>query len=173
MNQSYIVTASGGFFNFEEPESSVFTIKDVAHALAHTCRFNGRTRDFYSVAQHSYMVSYIVPEQYALQGLLHDAAEAFIGDVTTPLKRLLPDYKALEKRIEAVVLGAFGISPDLHASVKEADLIMLATEKRFLMPPTAENWPILEGVRPLDHLSPWDSHTGYAHFMARYLELTK
>lgn len=146
----------------------------MAHGLANVCRFAGHTRQFYSVAQHSYHVSYLVPPEYALEGLLHDAHEAFVGDMPTPLKRLLPDYAALEHRVEDAVLARFGLARPLHPSVKAADLRMLATEQRDLLPPHDDEWALLRNVEPCsDPIHPWPPESARLAFLQRYHELIR
>jgi uncharacterized protein len=167
-----ILIANGRYFNFLELEQNEFSVSDIAHALSHLCRYTGHTRRFYSVAQHSFMVSMIVPPEHALAGLLHDAAEAFLGDVSKPLKDLLPDYQALEKRVEASVFARFGLPAELPECVKTADRVMLATEQRDLMPAHDDTWATTKGVQPLAmSIEPWNPDVARATFTRRFLQL--
>lgn len=108
-------------------------LPDISHALAILNRFTGHSRVPYSVAQHSVMVSKIVGPTHALWGLLHDASEAYLGDVATPLKRMLPDYMALEERVQQAIAKKFGLVWPMPQAVKDADVRALLAEKRELL----------------------------------------
>ena len=125
-------------------------LDDIVPALAKTCRFGGHCRDFYSVAQHSVLVSYLVSPANARTALLHDAAEAFTGDICQPMKEAIRfreeslsgegGWSSVIKSIEQTVAEAFGIVWPLPREVKIADLRALATEQRDLMPPAQVAW---------------------------------
>ena len=174
-----ILTSGGTYFHFLEPERSAIDIETIAHALAHICRFTGHTSTFYSVAQHSVLVSHLVPPAFALEGLLHDASEAYLGDVAAPLKMLLPDYKAIEARVEAVVFCRFGLPPKLSPEVKSADRLALAIEQRALMPLHDDVWECESHPEFLpvgnQHLTMMPAAPEVARklFMARFFELWK
>lgn len=172
-----IQSRSGRYINFVAPDPSLFCINDIAHALSHTCRFGGHTRDFYSVAQHSVLASYLVPENDQFAALMHDAAEAYVGDVPTPLKQLLPEYKVIEKRIETCLFERFGLYDGIPLSVKKADLIMLATEQRDLMPheiQESEQWACIRDIQPARfRIRPQRPEDARKSFLERFERLYK
>lgn len=128
-----------------DPNADDIDIIDIAHALSMVCRFNGHVRSFLSVAQHSLLVSkYCLPEHAAL-GLLHDATEAYIGDVIRPLKKakIMDSYEYLERRWALTIGRAFGLNGKLAAlpqDVHIADVRALVTEARALLPTGTDNW---------------------------------
>jgi uncharacterized protein len=173
-----ILTHSGQIFNLLDPAHSPIDINDIAHALSHLCRFTGHTREFYSVAQHSVHVSHLCHPANALAGLLHDAAEAYVGDVSSPLKSLLPEYRIIENRIQAAINCKFGAGPFTSAErddVKHCDLVMLATERRDLMPAMlGDVWPIIKHIPTrAERIQPWSAELAKFNFLMRFGVLTK
>ena len=166
-----ILLRSGNYFDLQDPSASRFEVSDIAHALSNICRFTGHTQRFYSVAEHSVICSHMVPPEDAMAALMHDASEAFIGDVSTPLKSLLPDYKSLEHRVEQAVWSRLGLPPTLPPSVKVADRRALAVEQRVCMG-NGDDWgidePTDEDCALIRFLSPEDARTA---FLDRYHDL--
>ena len=144
-----IILRSGNYFDYLEPTPTMIHVDDVAWGLAHTCRFGGQIPMFYSVAQHCVLVSQACPSEDRFAGLLHDAAEAYVGDVVGPLKQLCPDFKAIERRVEAVVALRFGLTLPWPCSVKHADLRLLRTEQRDLTTGPEDQWNGLHAYTPL------------------------
>jgi hypothetical protein len=129
---AYIQLISGIRFNIEDPEEDTIRIQDIAHALGNICRFGGHAKKFYSVAQHCVYASYMTPGPHQMAALLHDATEAYLGDVVRPLKRLLPDYERLEKNLAARIAHNFGLPIDAfeHEHVKHVDNMLQAYEAK-------------------------------------------
>ena len=190
MNDYYIRTYTGKKFNITNPEPEQVDIVDIAHALAGQNRFNGHTKDgYYNVAQHSWWVSKLCKPENALWGLLHDAAEAYVGDVVAPVKWAMADiyasmnhdnkegfksvFKELERRVQNAVCVAFHLSPWEPTDVKHADHVMVVTEgARFV------NGGIAMGGLPKRQVSPanidltiWRPEVAERRFLARYEEL--
>lgn len=166
-----ITLASGHVFDFLNPQGSVFDIEDIAHGLSNVCRYAGQCRDFYSVAEHSILVSEVVTE-YQFEALMHDASEAFIGDVTRPLKQLLPEFKRIEAGVEDAVAQRFGLDRKSKSLIKDADLQVLAAEQAQVMAPGTADWAAAAGIEPapvrVRYLSPREAR---AAFLARFEDL--
>lgn len=131
---SVIQLYSGDEFNFHAPENCKFDIEDIARALSQICRFNGHCRGFYSVAQHSILVAENCSAENQLAGLLHDASEAFVCDLPSPFKRMLPHYKEFEGQVMGLILERYELASVLPREVKFHDLCALKTEARDMQP---------------------------------------
>ena len=144
----WLQTYTGRAFYPFDPRPEDICIEDIAHALAHLCRFGGHSREFYSVAQHSVLVSCLVPERYALAGLLHDATEAYCGDLVRSIKSWQPGYRAMEADIYEAIRTKFDLPEELPPEVHYADNVALATEKRDLMGPAPQPWGLKHEPSP-------------------------
>src|ERR1044071_4781738 len=171
----YLQTVSGRRVNPFDPDPDQIDIGDIGRALANQCRFGGHCRVFYSVAQHSVIVSEIVERrggdvEDAFAALMHDATEAYLGDMPHPLKHrseLGASFKAAEADLERAIRARFRIKADVQ-QIKPADRALLATERRAFSAETW-HWPELEGVEPLDlELTAWSPYEADRAFMEWY-----
>ncbi|MGH2359521.1 MAG: phosphohydrolase [bacterium] len=170
---------SGRHFYPLHPSAADVDLLDIAHSLAHQCRFAGHTRSFYSVAQHSVLVSRVCAPQDALYGLLHDAAEAYLVDVPSPLKHSpeFEAYRTAEALVHRAIMDAFGLPEyDLPESVEAADRIVGFAELSALMPLELATLyvgrngsppPLPFGMR----VESWSPTRARREFLARWLEV--
>ena len=160
-----ITTASLREVNPADLKREDIDIRDIAHALAMICRFGGHCEKRYSVAEHSVLVSRLCPPEFAFEALLHDATEAYLGDIPTPLKRQLSAYQEFEKKAYAVIAAVFGLPTDESTAVKDADKLAFIIEYDQLIQPRydapVDAWPVR-------CLSPEAAKAG---FLARFEEL--
>ncbi len=158
---TWIQTASGRQFWPLNPCPSEISIHDIAHALANKCRFTGHCRDFYSVAQHSVIVSNLCRDPIDMKwGLLHDAAEAYLPDIAAPIKPLIQGFDAIEEAVLRCVAHTFNLPWPYSAAVKHADLVALESERISLMARPPKPWAVTGTVKPtgpIAALSPADA----------------
>lgn len=169
---TYVSTYLGNRFYPLEPRIDRVAIEDIAHGLAYQCRFNGQTCEFYSIAQHSLVVASLVPGHLRFAALMHDAAEAYCGDMVKPLKAVLPQFARIEDQVGCLIAEAFQIDFSDYAPIKRADLIALATEKRDLMPHSTERWAYLDDIQPLpDRIQALDPARAKMAFLEAFQQL--
>ncbi len=165
----WMQTYTGKQFWPLDPRPEEVFIADIAHALANVCRFGGHCMQFYSVAQHSIIVSEIVPSKHALWGLLHDAAEAYLGDVIRPIKSEMVEYKKAEHVVLDAILQRVGLSYPEPKEVKTADVVALATEQRDVMTIPPEEWNFGNNVVALQSIiKPMSPDDAESKFMERF-----
>jgi hypothetical protein len=175
---AWIQTVSGRKFPLLEIATDAIVIEDIAHALSMLCRFNGQCQRFYSVAEHSVHVSYEIAPHLTMVGLMHDAAEAYLGDVPSPLKRELSDFKGIEDRLLGAIAAKLGFAmpeeeTDEGRELKRADKQLLIDEKAAIMAPEPEAWP--PGAPPVkdrDRIRCWLPEIAKAKFLERFRELS-
>ena len=160
---TWFPSRSGLTLDLLDPTLDMIVWSDIAESLAKACRFGGHCKGFYSVAQHSLVVAQLVPRHLRAYGLLHDAHEAFTGDLISPLKALIGEpIRKIERRLDALIYEAAGIAPpteEIAATIKRADVVALATERRDLVDTSHMTpWTILEGIEPADMtIRPYES----------------
>lgn len=170
---TWMQTHSNGELDFSADEWIVLPIEDIATSLANTCRYTGHCKKYYSVAEHSVLISRMVPQELAYAALMHDASEAYVGDISRPLKTMFPHFKEIEKKAISAVSKGYGIPVEELNSplIKAYDRRILADESAALMPKhpfweqfTEPTGAVIEG---------WVPAEAKEKFLARFYELTK
>lgn len=178
---SWIQTYTGKAFYPLEPRAEDISIHDIAHALSMQCRFAGHCHEFYSVAEHSVRVAeqlYDVGAGPAVQfaGLLHDASEAYLSDVSRPVKHTpaMEPYRRAEKQLQRMIYERFGVPGVAFTSLslKLADEVLLATEARDLLGPAPVKWQGLPA--PLTtRITPWPMNKARDRFLMLFASLAE
>lgn len=133
MKSALILTYSGIEFDILNPDPDKIFIEDIAHALSMQCRFSGHSRFFYSVAEHSVECCKLASD-FKLEALMHDAAEAYLHDMVSPLKNNIPEYREYEDKLMRTIASKFGFMYPLPEETHRIDKKMLFKEQCELMP---------------------------------------
>lgn len=180
---TWIQTYTGKAFDLLRPSADMVCVEDIAHHLALINRFTGATAEPYSVAQHSVLCSYLVEPELALTALLHDASEAYVTDVSRPLKEAMradahgrTSYDRIAARVEAAIEERFDVAlVHLPDAVKRADMRMLATERVHLHHSQPREWDQEWLATPVNfkasEIVPWHWRIAEGRFLARFREL--
>ncbi len=175
-------TTRGRALDLLAPVPDDVDLDEIALSLGHQCRYAGGVRRFYSVAEHCVLISrWLLTQGYspecALGGLLHDAAEAYTGDITWPMQAVLwgasPEakaaYRAVQSWLDAIIAAKVGLPVEmLHThAVRQADLRILLDERAALLRPAPRTWGVEEmGLAPLGvTITGWEPHVATAYWL--------
>jgi hypothetical protein len=166
----WIQTYNGIQFWPADPSVEDVDIEDIIHSLANQCRYTGHTNQFYSVAQHCVICSENIIPKHAKWALMHDASEAYISDLASPIKKFFPNYMDMEEKIQMAIAKKFGLELPMPKQITEMDYRVLATEKRDLLGEPPASWGRLPN--PLDEtLVAMTPTQAKAAFTKRFKEL--
>lgn len=166
---SYIRTSSNKIFNYLDLENSQIDIDDIATALSFIPRWLGHTNKFYSVAQHCCWCADHT-EGNRLEALMHDATEAYLSDLPSPLKALLPDYQNMEKNVSIVLAIKFGFDYPYSIETHEVDKKALQIERIFIKG-LDKNYEPLENKVNINAFEYWSSEKAKEEFLKRFKNL--
>lgn len=167
----WMQTYTGRQFYPIDPRPEEIDPVDIAHALGFLCRFGGHSKFFYSVAEHCVLMSYAVSSENALWALLHDATEAYVGDMIRPLKIHQPMFQAAEQAVMTAVCSKFELSEKCPDEVHEADSRILTNERNAVMAATDLSW-YTDALEPLPvSITGWYPKLAEANYMFRLNEL--
>ncbi len=169
-NGPWIQTWSGRRFFPLSPQAEDVFLGDIAHALAFKCRYGGHTIRHYSVAEHSVLLSRLVPGEHALAALFHDAGEAYLPDVFAPIKRYLAGFADIEHRVHAVILEALGLPGGIPPIVNDYDKRILRDEAFQCFSSMPHPWAF-HGDPLGVQLHFWSPERAQTEFILRYEKL--
>lgn len=172
VKNSIIQTYTGRHIDPINPNPEDIHIKDIAHSLSMTCRYGGQCLRFYSVAEHSVILSKLVEDlispEYALMALLHDASEAYLVDMPRPIKYVMPEYMAIEENLMKVICQKFSLMWPMSHDIHTLDQRICGNEIKQNMRHDTKKYESIKGVR----LKYWYPKKAEKMFMRRYRELT-
>ena len=169
VEDGWLETFTGERFYFFSPTADMVHMDDIVEGLCKIARFNGQTSKFYSVAEHSVLIAHYILKRtgdprLAYTGLMHDAAEAYIGDMARPVKQTLPGFKEIEIGIDRVVSDRFGTTYPFPDIVKECDSRILVDERKQAMSDSGNDWGV-DALEPLgvtiEFWSPGQARTAF------------
>lgn len=163
----WFLTSTGKQFWPLSPRVEDFDIRDIAHALASICRFGGHARVPYTVAQHSHHVSRLCAPRFAFVGLMHDATEAYVGDLVRPLKYQIPKFLEIEDNLWKVIALRYNLPAHIPVEVKLADDQALMTERRDLVIHTSHIWSVKAEPDP-EPIQVWSHERAKQEFLDRF-----
>lgn len=163
---------TGGWLDTANPRPEDIQIEDIAHSLSLTCRYGGHCKVFYSVAEHCVAVSRVVPREHQLWGLLHDAAEAYVRDIPSPLKPLLPGYEEVENKVMRAICIRFGLPLEMPSIIRVADKRVLMAEQPIFMGKQVFDWGYREEPAEVDLLG-LDHILAEKVFLKRFKEVNR
>jgi hypothetical protein len=171
----WILTYTHKKFHVLNPKPEDIDIRDIARALSMTCRFSGHVNSFWSVASHSILVSELVSQEHALTALLHDAAEAYLTDIPTPIKRsmgMAKEYREMEDRVLSVIMQKYGGCYPLPDEVEFVDHNIVGSEAIELFNEFPD-WVVERKLHLFDvPIKPVGPEEAEKMFLKRFEELT-
>jgi len=169
----WIQTFGGHKFDFDDLTNNTIKITDIAHHLALVCRFTGACKHHYSVAQHSILVAQLCPKKARIHGLMHDAAEAYLGDVSRPLKKWGLEVKGFEEKVLQSIYHALNLEwPEeyVQQAVKDSDNIALSIEAKQLMNHATESWSYMSKEMPNISIDRWSPERAEVEFLRKWFD---
>lgn len=169
----YVTLLGGSRLNLLLPDISLIHIKDIARNLSRINRFCGNTKYPYSVAEHCVVASYRAStKQESLSLLLHDASEAYLGDLPSYIKEVCPEYKKVEDNLLTLIFNSHNIDPSFMDTIKPIDKEVTEEERQKLVCSSSFKRlfnPFYYNPSVINCLGPYRAESS---FLRRYKELT-